>query len=100
MARRVSSVSFKCISGCLIYIIWSITGCAINPRTIRVLTYYSSLWIVLGAFELATVLDCFTYISLPVLATVCDALPLSTAALVVWRVSVALAGDVAVGYLL
>ena len=50
---------------------------------------------------MATVLDWFTYISLHVLATICDALPLSTAALVacVWRVSVALAGDVAVGYL-
>ena len=83
MVCRVSSVSFMCISGWLIDTIWLITGCAINPRTIMVLTY--SLWIVLGAFELATVLElvCFTYISLPVLATVCDALPLSTAALVV-----------------
>ena len=47
---------------------------------------------ILGAFELATVLElvCFTYISLSVRATVCDALPVSTAALVVLRVSVAL----------
>ena len=35
-------------------------------------------------------LVCFTYISLSVRATVCDALPVSTAALVVLRVSVAL----------
>ena len=41
---------------------------------------------------LATVLElvCFTYISPSVSATVCDALPLSTAALVVLRVSVAM----------
>ena len=41
---------------------------------------------------MATVLElvCFTYISLSVRATVCDALPVSTAALVVLRVSVAL----------
>ena len=41
---------------------------------------------------LATVLElvCFTYISPSVSATVCDALPVSTAALVVLRVSVAM----------
>ena len=41
---------------------------------------------------LATVLElvCSTYISPSVSATVCDALPLSTAALVVLRVSVAM----------
>ena len=41
---------------------------------------------------MATVLEmvCFTYISLSVSATVCDALPVNTAALVVLGVSVAL----------
>ena len=56
---------------------------------------------ILGAFELATVLElvCFTYISLSVLATVCDALPVSTAALVVFACISGSGGDVAVGYL-
>ena len=50
---------------------------------------------------MATVLElvCFTYISLSVSATVCDALPVNTAALAVLSVSVALGGDVAIGYL-
>ena len=41
---------------------------------------------------MATVLElvCFTYISLSVSATVCDALPVNTAALAVLGVSVAL----------
>ena len=56
---------------------------------------------ILGAFELATVLElvCFTYISLSVLATVCDALPVSTAALVVFACISGSGGDVAVGCL-